>query len=51
MFASFAGPLWEVEGIPPMLQLVDQRESRSVFTGAVVTAVIFGALAMWGILR
>ena len=51
MFVSFAGPLWEVEGIPPMLQLVDQRESRSGFTGAVVTAVIFGALAMWGILR
>lgn len=51
MFASFAGPLWEVEGIPPMLQLVDQRESRSVFTGAVVTAVIFGALAVWGMVR
>ncbi|MFN8403946.1 MAG: rhomboid family intramembrane serine protease [Anaerolineales bacterium] len=51
MFASFAGPLWEVEGIPPMLQLVNQRESRSVFTGAVVTAVIFGALAVWGMVR
>ncbi|MCC6567610.1 MAG: rhomboid family intramembrane serine protease [Anaerolineales bacterium] len=51
MFASFAGPLWNVEGIPPMLQLVDQREPRSIFTGAVVTAVIFGALAVWGLLR
>lgn len=51
MFASFAGPLWEVEGIPPMLQLVDQRESRSVFTGAVVTGVIFIALAVWGMVR
>lgn len=49
MFTSFAGPLWEVEGIPPMLQLVDQRESRNVFTGAIVTAVIFGALAVWGL--
>ena len=51
MFASFAGPLWGVEGIPPMLQLLDQRESRSVFTGAIVTTVIFGALAVWGLLR
>ena len=51
MFTSFAGPLWDVEGIPPMLQLVDRRESRNVFTGAVVTAVIFGALAVWGMAR
>jgi rhomboid protease GluP len=51
MFASFAGPLWEVEGIPPALQLVDQRESPNVITGAVVTAVIFGALAVWGMGR
>lgn len=51
MFTSFAGPLWDVEGIPPMLQLVDRRESREVFTGAVVTAVIFGALVVWGFVR
>jgi rhomboid protease GluP len=51
MFTSFAGPLWEVEGIPPALQLADQRESREVVTGAVVTAVIFSALAVWGMVR
>lgn len=51
MFTSFAGPLWEVEGIPPMLQLVDRREGREVFTGAIVTAAIFGALAVWGFIR
>ena len=51
MFTGFAGPLWEVEGIPPAAQLVDQREGRDVFTGAVVTAVIFGALAVWGFIR
>jgi len=51
MFASFAGPLWEVEGIPPILQLADQRESRNVLTGAVVTATIFVALAVWGMMR
>ncbi len=51
MFTSFAGPLWDVEGIPPTLQLVDRRESRDVFNGAIVTAVIFGALAVWGMVR
>ncbi len=51
MFTSFAGPLWDVEGIPPMLQLTDRREAREVFTGAAVTAVIFGALAVWGLVR
>ncbi|OQY90186.1 MAG: hypothetical protein B6D38_04180 [Anaerolineae bacterium UTCFX1] len=51
MFASFAGPLWEVEGIPPSLRLTDQREAREVFTGAAVTGVVFAALAMWGMLR
>jgi rhomboid protease GluP len=49
MFTSFAGPLWQVEGIPPMLQLVDRREGREVLTGAAVTAIIFGALAVWGL--
>lgn len=51
MFTSFAGPLWDVEGIPPSLQIVDRRESREVFTGATVTAVIFGVLAVWGMMR
>jgi rhomboid protease GluP len=50
-FAYFAGPLWDVEGLPPVLQLVDRREAREVFTGAAVTAVIFGALAVWGFVR
>ncbi len=51
MFTSFAGPLWAVEGFPPVLQLVDKREAPEVVTGAVVTAVIFGALTLWGFVR
>lgn len=51
MFASFAGPLWDVEGLPPFVQLVDRREPRDVFNGAIVTAVIFAALAVWGFIR
>jgi rhomboid protease GluP len=51
IFTWFAGPLWEIEGIQPMLQLVDQRSSREVITGAATVLFIFGGLAMWGIVR
>ncbi len=48
IFTWFAGPLWEVEGLPPALRLVDKREPREVLTGAAVVLLIFGALAVWG---
>ena len=51
MFTWFASPLWEIEGIQPMLQLVDKRPAREVVTGAVLVLAVFGALAMWGIVR
>jgi len=51
MFTWFAGPIWEIEGISPMLQLVDRRSSREVITGAAIVFFIFGALAMWGMVR
>lgn len=51
MFTWFASPLWEIEGIQPLLQLVDKRPSREVVTGAVLVLAVFGALAVWGIFR
>jgi len=51
IFTWFAGPVWEMEGIPPMLQLVDRRELSGVITGAATVLLIFGALAMWGMVR
>ena len=51
MFTWFAGPLWEVEGISPMLHLVDRRSSREVLIGAATVVLVFGALAMWGMVR
>ena len=51
MFTWFASPLWEIEGIQPMLQLVDKRPAREVVTGAVLVLAVFGALAVWGIVR
>ncbi len=50
IFAWFAGPLWEVEGLPPGLHLVDKREPRQVLTGASVVILIFGALAVLGMI-
>lgn len=51
MFTWFAGPLWEIEGIAPVLQMVDQRSSREVIVGAATVVLVFGALAMWGLTR
>ncbi len=51
MFTWFAGPLWEIEGISPALQLVDKRETREVVVGAATVILVFGALALWGIVR
>ena len=51
MFTSFAGPLWEIEGVYPTYHLVDKRSSQAVIIGAVVVMAIFGALAVWGIVR
>jgi len=51
MFTWFAGPVWAIEGIQPMLQLVDKRSSREVIVGAAIVLFIFGVLAMWGMMR
>ena len=50
IFAWFAGPHWEVQGISPSLQVVDQREPRDVIVGAAVAIIIFctlAAIGMW----
>jgi rhomboid protease GluP len=51
IFTSFAGPLWDIEGIRSSYQIVDRREFSGVLTGAVTVLFIFGALAVWGIVR
>lgn len=50
IFAWFAGPHWEVQGMTPYLQVVDRRESRDVIVGAAVVTIIFctlAAIGMW----
>jgi rhomboid protease GluP len=51
MFTSFAGPLWELEGVYPAYHLVDKRSFRGVLLGAAMVVLTFGALAMWGMAR
>ena len=51
IFTSFAGPVWEIEGISPTYQLVDRREAGGVIIGAVTVLFIFGGLAFWGMVR
>ena len=48
IFAWFGGPLWQVEGIYPLLRLVDKRESRDVILGAAAVLIVFGGLAILG---
>ena len=50
MFTWFAGPIWKIEGAPPALHLVDQRETRDVIVGAALVILVFSALAMWGMI-
>ena len=51
IFTWFAGPLWEVEGLPPDLRLTDKREPREVLTGAAIVILIFGVVAVIGMIH
>lgn len=51
LFTWFAGPLWEVTGTSYGLELHDRRESREIILGAGVVIIIFGMLAVWGMIQ
>jgi len=51
MFTWFASPIWQVEGIRPFLRVVDKRSSREAVIGGALVLIVFGALAMWGMVR
>ncbi|MBC8334445.1 MAG: rhomboid family intramembrane serine protease [Anaerolineales bacterium] len=46
IFAWFGGPRWEVEGIYPLVQVVDHRNLRDAITGGLVVVGIFGVVAI-----
>jgi rhomboid protease GluP len=50
IFAWFAGPHWQVQGISTNLQIVDQRRPRDVIVAVSVVTLIFctlAAIGMW----
>jgi len=51
MFTTFAGPLWQVEEKTGGYSLVDRRPVRDVIIGTAMVIIIFGALALWGMIR
>ncbi len=46
IFAWFGGPRWDVEGISPLLHLVDRHNLRDAVVGALAVIGIFGILAI-----
>jgi rhomboid protease GluP len=48
LFTWFGGPRWKVEGIYPMLSLVDEREGHGALSGTVAVLLIFIPLAALG---
>lgn len=48
IFTWFAGPHWQVVGVPPLLHLQDKRELREIILGASLVVILFGILAIWG---
>jgi rhomboid protease GluP len=52
MFTSLAGPLWQVESnMVGGFALEDKRSARDVLTGAAAVLFVFGALALWGMVK
>ncbi len=57
IFTWFAGPLWQVREtvqpgeMAPALHLVDEREPRMVITGAAAVILIFGVIAVIGMVH
>ena len=50
-FAWYACPLWDVESTPAGLVFVDKRPSLEVIVGAATVLTVFGAVALWWIMR
>ncbi|HVN53114.1 MAG TPA: rhomboid family intramembrane serine protease [Anaerolineaceae bacterium] len=49
LYAWFAGPLWDVEGVSPNLRLVDRRPVNSILTAGVLVFALVAAAALYTI--
>jgi rhomboid protease GluP len=50
-FAWYAGPVWDMESTPSGFTFVDRRPMREVIIGAVTVLSVFGAVAVWWIVK
>jgi rhomboid protease GluP len=48
IFSWLGGPLWKVEGIGPLYQVADQRQTGQVQLAALGVLLVFGALTVLG---
>jgi len=48
LFSWFGGPHWKVEGFPPDLRLIDEREGHGALTGTIAVLLFFVPLAALG---
>lgn len=51
IFTSLAGPVWGVEATTFGYSLADKRPTREVIVGAAAVVFVFGAAALWGMVR
>jgi rhomboid protease GluP len=49
LFAWFAGPLWDIEGLAPNYKLVDRRSLNAVVTSGFLVAALTAAVAVFTI--
>jgi rhomboid protease GluP len=48
LFTWFGGPRWKLEGYPPSVRLVDEREGHGAFGGSLAVLLFFIPLTMLG---
>jgi rhomboid protease GluP len=46
IFTWFGGPLWELKGLLPNLEIEDQHTSNQIWSGLGLTMLFFGALVL-----
>ena len=51
LFAWFAGPIWQVEGLYPALRVADRREPIQIELTAILVAVFFVGIAFLRLMR
>ena len=46
IYTWIAGPVWKVEGLYPIFDIVDGRSNSKIWSGITAVIVVFGVLAL-----